>query len=1309
MSVVMLLVLPSTAMADGSNLPILERPPEVTLGELLIRVTPEGEAELKRLHERSAIRTFHAQMGVQSLSRVFPYVAIPAANPNLERIYLLRFSTSSDLDLLKVAYSSHPLIEAVEFNYLRHSLASEIIPNDPHYEEQWNLPLIEMPRAWAIEKGSSDMIIAIVDGGIDYTHEDLAAKIWRNIGEIPNNEIDDDQNGYIDDIRGWDFTDAPNVAAEGDSVVGDNDPIDESGHGTHVAGIAAADVNNRLGVAGVAWNCALMPLRAGASNGAGTSLQDDDSSAAIVYAVDNGARIINMSWGSQRNSFVIRDAIDYAYTRGVLLVAAAGNERARDTIYPAGYRKVMAVAATDQNKQRFYQSNFGASIDICAPGNVILSTQIDNRYRRLTGTSMATPHVAGVAALILSKRPNLTHEEARRIIIVSADSTFESPELMGAGNLNAAKALMASGAMQAWIVAPESGSGGSDEIEFFGTAGGFKFNTWQLMYGASTTPEMWTAIHLPSFQQKIDESLLIWEISEVPEGMYTVRLEAVAKDGTVARDEVVLSVDRTPPIVRGIKAREQLSEGQFVVSFTWLTDDFTVTTLNYRLRRVLAPFSTIEELAVSQEHSFSLSLSPGRYDYFVGARNAAGLETIEDNRDRYYQLDVMGIPISPHGYVKESSEILPMHIGSVSADFDRDGLREIVGLPLTGSPTSGVEIHERTPFGNYELKHTSTFAFKPWAVDDTDKDGLWEILGSTDDKTFLIESLTRTGYPERLIWESPFLSAGQIADLDGDGRKEIVGADNYNSVILIYENQGNDIFEEIIRLKNDTAGVNAYGEQLGIGDFDGDGKMELLTGDSEGELHLYEATGDNQLTLTWQLQVDGLDTHQYGIGDLNSDGIPDFVVGSRKIEKNLPSLPARWEFQLFASTGDDRYDAVWSQEITPYRLRGNSLAVSDLDSDKRNELIILTNPSVHVFQQTGATLVPTWYHEVWNTPFLRLADVDEDGFQELFVNNRDNLLAFESVLADKSNVDANIQPWDVHAVPLTGNLVQLTWQAPSDANLFNVYRATNSNQEQGQSATPRKTQFEKIHENLDVPRYLDRELEKNMIHWYAVSAVSEDGIETDWTTPVSTTPRTPPRMMDVEHLEKNRVAVTYDRAMGSEIGNEKRYLLRKPEHISGVIPQSAIRVWMGRRAILSFRSDDLLPGTVYEIAVSEVRDTDRNPIDPSASSMLVRISFVPDPLEFDDFTHLRVYPNPVRPSEFHKGAVTFDGLPTETVINIYDPNGSLIEQLTVISSDRGRKEWLLLSNDTSDVASGIYIYVLEFGKLRKSGRIAVVR
>ena len=868
---------------------------------------------------------------------------------------------------------------------------------------------------------------------------------------------------------------------------------------------------------------------------------------------------------------------------------------------------------------------------------------------------------------------------------------------------------MASGAMEARIISPETGGGGSSTIELIGTAGGFKFDAWQLMYGESTTPAFWTVINLPSSLQKTNERLLIWEVEGVAEGIYTVRLEATAKNGEIARDDVVLSVDRTPPMVRDIKARKQLSQGHFVVSFRWLTDDVTVGTLNYRVQKNLAPFSSVEEAAAGKEHSFSLSLSPGRFDYFVIARNAAGFETIDDNGGNYYQLEVASGPISPHGFVEQYIGILPMHIASVTADFDRDGLLEIVGHPLIGDHPSGIEIHERTPSGSYELEHKGAFAFIPWAVDDTDDDGLLEILGSAEDKIFLIESLTHTGYPERLIWESPFLSAGQIADLDGDGRKEIIGADNNNGAILIYENRGNDIYEEIVRLKNETDGANAYGEQFGIGDFDGDGRTELLAGDSEGELHLYETVGDNRLTRSWQLQIDGLDAHQYAVGDLNGDEITDFIVGSRKIEKDLPSLPARWEFTLFTTMGDNRYIPIWSQEITPYRLWGNSLAVGNLGGDERNELVIVTNPSVHVFQQNGEVLAPSWHHDVWGAPGLVLADLDEDGFEEIFLNNRDNLLTIETARADKTKIAANIQPWNLRAVPLTENFVQLTWQTPNDVNLFNVYRATGATMEQGQSAPPRVSEFERIIENLNVPRYLDRGVTKNTTYWYAVSAVSEDDIETARTFPVSVRPRTPPKMIAAEYLGENQLAVVFDRPMGLEIGNEKRYVLRIPEYISGVAPRSSIRDQMGQRAILSFRRGDLIPGNVYEIVVSEVQDRDRNPIDPRASAILVKVPSAVNSAEAKDFAQAVVFPNPVRPSEFHKSAVTFDGLPTDTIIKIYGPSGLLVERLTVLSTDSGHKEWLLLSNGTSDAASGVYIYVLELGSLKKVGKIAVVR
>ena len=795
--ILLLIALPADfSLIQAENGPLAH----ITPGELLIRLTPEAAAEVAQLHAEAPISVLHAKHNVESLHPLFPYTARPSRNPNLKRIYLLRFSPDASLDTLKAAYQQSPLVEAVEYNYLRPTLADPVVPNDPKYTEQWNLPLMKLPQAWAIEKGNPNVVIAIIDSGIDYRHDDLAPKAWINPGEIPENELDDDGNGYIDDVYGWDFTDAPNLQAEGDYLEGDNEPIDERGHGTHVAGIAGAMPNNGIGIAGIAWACPLMAVRAGLSLGGRSRMQDDDSAAAIVYATDNGANIINMSWGSEHRSFVIQDAINYAYARGVVLVAAAGNSQKPAAIFPAAYRKVIAVASTEQNQQRFYQSNFGASVDIGAPGNVILSTQVDNQYRRLTGTSMASPHVAGVAALLLAKRPALTQEEVRHILINTADPVHreDSDELdekfVGAGTVNAERALFASGALQARILAPETNSGGADTITIVGTTGGYKFHTWQLSYGESTVPTEFTPFTQPATTQKIGETLAVWDTTTVPEGIYAVRLTVTATDGHQTHDQVVLSVDRTPPQVISLTATETLYGDRSLTIFTWATDDVTHNTLYYRRKGSLAPFAPITTTDLGIEHSLSLGFETGVYQFFVESENTTHLKTREDNGGAFYTIDVVGGYTSPNGFTEKSLDIPPLQIASVTADFDRDGHPEIVGTPLA-SDTLNTElqaaiftIYERLPNGRYELAHTveslenlsNLEGVTIWTVDDTDTDGLLEILATDDQRTFLMESSTDNPYPNQIIWETPFLSGGTIADLDRDGRKEIIGADNNN-------------------------------------------------------------------------------------------------------------------------------------------------------------------------------------------------------------------------------------------------------------------------------------------------------------------------------------------------------------------------------------------------------------------------------------------------------------------------------------------------------------------------------------------------
>ncbi len=1314
----LILSLPTATDAQRASSSAISGSAQFTPGELLIRVSPRAQAELEYLHAKSPLQKLHDRMGVRSVYRLFPHVTHPESNPNLERIYLLRFQIPIDLHTINASYAAHPLIEATEFNYIRQTQASEIIPNDPRFEEQWNLSLIDMPGAWAIEKGDPEVIIAVVDTGFDYTHEDLASQTWVNAGEIPDNGIDDDNNGYIDDVNGWDFSEPPKSDGNGKSQNGDNDPIDESGHGTHVAGIVGAAVDNDLGISGIAWNCTLMPIRGAGVRG----IRDNRSAAAIVYAVDNGARVINMSWGGRERSFVLRDAVDYAYARGVLMVAASGNGSEGASIFPAGYRKVISVAATEQHKQKFYQSNFGASIDIGAPGNVILSTHINNRYRPLSGTSMATAHVSGVAALIISKRPSLTHQEVRQILLSTTDPITESPGLVGAGNLNAARALMASSSLKAHILSPEAHSGGSNQIEVIGTAGGFKFDTWQLLYGPSAVPTAFQPIHAPSQQQKINETLLVWETSSVAEGIYTLRLEVNSVEGTVLRDEVVVSVDRTPPQVQNVTVQNQITRGNYVTIVSWSTDDFTINTLSQRAREATAPFRPIEENSASREHFFSLSLDTGSYDLFITSRNDVGLETVDDNGGKFYRAETISKSIPPNGFVETSTTLPPMHLGSVTADFDRDGMLEIVGLPITGDAASGIEVHERTSASIYQLQHTSAINAKPFAVDDTDGDGLLEILSGTRERLFLLESVTQNGYPEKIIWETTFLSSGQIVDLDNDGRKEIVGADNFNDNIRIFENRGNDSYDEILVIKNETEGSNVFGEQFAVGDFDANGILELIVGDSEGELFIYESVGDDLLVEKWRMKLDIKNAYQLIAGDLTGDGIPEFVVGGTVLAEDLPSVLPRWEYHVFTAfppagtnpqtggSGTSRYQSIWSQAITPFNLRGNSLAIGDVDGDLQNELVILTNPSVYVFKwmdgmngdYVSSNLAPIWHHEAWETPRLFLTDLNQDNFSELYFNNAENLLTFTHVHASDPNNVVNIQPYGLSATPLSARAVRIDWETLEEAVYYTVYRAVGDPDEA-------PSHFEVIAEDLDFVGFLDRKVTKDVTYWYTVSAKNEAGIESVQSKPISVTPRTPPKLIEAVYIQHNQVAVTYDKQMGSSAGNSRLYLLREPKQLAGTNPISVIRDRMGTRAILTFRAADLVPGRTYEVTVSDVRDTDRNPINLLEATQTFDVPPETDFDDFKDFSKARVYPNPIRPNEFHKNAVMFDRLPTGTTIEIYNTNGERLDRLTVTTSDAGRTEWLLLNHVAIEVTSGIYIYVMEFENLKKTGKIAIIK
>lgn len=390
---------------------------------------------------------------------------ILSGNKKKKDTYILNFDSNQDIDHLIKQYNNSNLFEYVEPDFIGvgggKKSALQDTPNDTYFSRQFGLyndgtfsqsPAtndadIDMELGWDIEQGDESIIVAILDSGIKLEHPEFNGRLWINSNETING-IDDDNNGYIDDINGWDFAN------------NDNNPTDDHGHGTNVTGIIGANSNNNRGYSGVDHNCKLMIGKILDQNNSGYYSWWTD---AIYYAVDNGAKIINMSVGGSGYSSSMKDAIDYAYNNGVTVVACMMNENNNTTFYPAGYQNTIAVGSTNPNDERstpfFWSptsgSNYGNHIDVVAPGNYIygLDYQSNTNYNSYWGgTSQAAPLVAGISSLLLAQDPNRTPDDIRSILRNTAEDQVgnASEDIVGYdnyygyGRVNAYQALLQS-------------------------------------------------------------------------------------------------------------------------------------------------------------------------------------------------------------------------------------------------------------------------------------------------------------------------------------------------------------------------------------------------------------------------------------------------------------------------------------------------------------------------------------------------------------------------------------------------------------------------------------------------------------------------------------------------------------------------------------------------------------------------------------------------------------------------------------------------------------------------------------------------
>jgi len=382
-----------------------------SLGNISAHITNKWQIPLKRAKPLISPETKHRNNELLSSLR-------------LNHIIILELLPNADLKQVIEKLLNVPEIKSISIDGIGFGAS---IPDDPEFNTQWGFHStgsnpspydadidndIDAVEAWDICNGSSDIIVAVVDGGFDYLNDDLDDREWLNLMEIVDG-LDNDSNGYIDDIRGWDF------------AYDDNNPMDDFGHGTNVAGIIGAEANNSYGTAGLDWNCKLMNLKVLNSSGWGYYTW---WASAIIYAADNGANIINLSIGGTDSPGVaLPAAIEYAESLGVLLIAAMGNDNSNVTIYPASISGVMAVGAIDKCGIRCNPfcwgggSNYNTYISVCAPGDYIRSTLWSGEeYAYYCGTSQATAMVSGLASLIMAINPSIGSIETWAIICSTA-------------------------------------------------------------------------------------------------------------------------------------------------------------------------------------------------------------------------------------------------------------------------------------------------------------------------------------------------------------------------------------------------------------------------------------------------------------------------------------------------------------------------------------------------------------------------------------------------------------------------------------------------------------------------------------------------------------------------------------------------------------------------------------------------------------------------------------------------------------------------------------------------------------------------
>ncbi|MBI2420151.1 MAG: S8 family serine peptidase, partial [Ignavibacteriales bacterium] len=784
--------------------------------------------------------------------------------------------------------------------------------NDSLFNSQWALSKIKASGCWEITQGQDSIIIGVIDTGIDFNHPDIKNKLFINSGETgmddfgydkKNNSIDDDNNGFVDDYMGWDFTDRvgfPYDSTGGDYLGWDNIPLDENifSHGTAVAGIIGAETNNLLGIAGVAPKIKILNLRAFDPDGNG---EEDDVAAAVLYAVQMGVKVINMSFGDNSFSFVLRDVIRFAYANNVVLVASSGNTGSKNPHYPSGYSEVICVGNSTPEDYVASSSNFGSTLDLVAPGTGIITLSKGYNYAEFNGTSAAAPFVSAVAGLILSKQ-SFSNEEVKQILKTTSDDIGAEgwDEKSGSGRLNAEKALR--------VLAPslikfdypfQDFTTASDTLQPSFTVLSPYFASCNVFWGEGLNPQAWKNLLTNITNQGAAVKVPALNLKNSKDTVFTLRLQVVLTDGRTIEERVNFHKLSSAPQVTVFPVMPAYYGNSVSISTALYSTQPATAKMFYRetgsteFRNNTLDGFTVNNLFVKQIHYGFVP--PGYlkeltvYEVYFEVENLLGIKTIvKDSLGNNFtvrtnraitQTSMNEMPYSlPTGTVfKDPIPIIAQGSTEILLSKSNDATKTFIYSLNNNEFTVRDSILQRIPKDAGDFNH----------------DGKQEILANWGRNGYILSQSQNgsTVFADVFKNEDGSFWPILVKDIDNDGRQELLAVLS-DTTIGIYRVENDLQLTFITSISNfSTAifGANVFDYPSAvIADIDKNGKNEIWVCDREGDVLCYNVNSAADITpdLNRSFRTEFLTSSSYlTIGDFDGDGNQDITIILHSIEE----------------------------------------------------------------------------------------------------------------------------------------------------------------------------------------------------------------------------------------------------------------------------------------------------------------------------------------------------------------------------------------------------------------------------------------